>query len=941
MSIKHQKNGTYVTTLSDFGGLDLTGADATSPARFSRLDNMWRDYHADATAIESFPGFRFLFNFSGTIHGVWQWMRDGAEHVIVHAGTTLYTCPLSATDKTVLASPPTVIAGGNGTLADAKSVGFCVGENFYLLDGTHYFAVTVARSIPTLTEVKNLYIPITYSDGVPYEMRNILSDKTINRYHIGDPAAYSCGSRGLHFRILDKTLRTCEVLGFIEGKQRPNLYIPAETVIGGVTYRVTSVAWKSFSYSSVLKQVFISEGVEEIGIVAFDQCTNLEYIYLPDSIKHIRRCAFRNCTSLRRLVLGNQLRTIDRNILDHVSGAEICFHGDEEDFAQIVVNENNPGLASLEVTYLDEYPIRVCRFPLYENIESIDKITLDGVVIPENTGSPHYIVDYTDNNYIGGVILHADSDFVFGGRELCIHLRLFSDAKGSIADKVDFAAGSGYDGPTHAALAHCTQAAIYDGRVFFTGNPQLGATVFYTARDLSGHLNPAYVGIYNYFLSGDGTERITALLPTSSYLAVLSGDSPDGGHVTYYHGADTNIDLVPRIYVTTDSVRGRGCAGMACTLRDDPVFLSHEGLEAISREALNTERSLKHRSSLVDPALLSHDPRQVLHAVWEGYLILLYPDGEAYLADSRRHAATSRGSEYEWYHLTGVGSHDNDLPVFRYADAFFSADTETVIYDGEETPLCLHDTPDELPFGCDYDTYPLIYPQIMIGVNPQGKEVAYTVEGTGAKRRLYLLCRTKERTGGIFSSPSALGVVGDKLFIGCENGHLTVVNTDRRGLMNESQAAAYDPAAYARQWGQLINPEWYSFAGHRYLSGLATLPDDSGVSNYTKGTLRGSTVLEMKAGVGYGFGIEVRLFRTTGAETTKILSATQGGLDFAVLNFGNIHFGACEDTTVVLNERSRRYLKKQYCLFSNSFARPFGLKRLAYTWQVEGKVKNV
>ncbi len=944
MSTKRQKNGTYVTTLADFGGLDLTGGDAGATPRFSRLENMWRDYGAgEGDALESFPGFRVLATLPGTIRGCWQWNFCDEEYLLVHAGRSLYYGRLADTDNLTLTEPLTCLKRSENALADAPSCGFHVGGDFYLLDGAHYYTIRPLGTDPALTEVKDLYIPTTYSDGEPYEQYNMLSRFTLNRYHIGAASSHTPASRGLHYRVLDEHLATCEVTGVDRAFKDADLYIPAEATIGGVPYRVTRVAWKAFSMLSHIKRVYIAEGIEAIDIVAFASCKNLVSVYLPDSLTHILRRAFVDCTSLETVVLGSGLERIDEEAFRNTGHPAVSYHGDADSYAAITIAEKNDVLASSNVTFLDIYPKQVCHFPLYEDISEVYRVFLDdqSLACTEGVGSAYYTVDYTDDGHIGGILLHADGDLLLTGRELLIKLLLTDTTRGSLSNQADFASASnGYDGTTHAAMAHCTQAATYDGRVFFTGNPSLANTVFYTARDLTGHINPTYVGVYNYFLCGDDTASVTALLPTASYLAVFTGERA-GGRVTYYRGRDTSHDLVPRVYLAEDSVCGSGCVGVAATLRDDPVFLTYEGLEALSREPLNTERSLKHRSTRIDPALVAHDPRSALHAIWEGYLFLLYPDGEAYLADSRRIGMTSRGEEYEWYHLSGVGCYTDDIPVYRYADAYYAQDADVVIYDGVETPLSLHPHADALPFGADASSYPAVYPAILHGSTPDGTPIAFTREGEGSSTHLYLLRRTDERTGGVFSPPTSLSVIKEKLYIGCQNGCLAVVNTDLRGVMNEAQSEVYTPDAYLRQWGRLINPAHYSYAGHRYLAGLATLPDDNGISNYTKGTLRGTTVLEMKAGVGYGFSIEVRLFRTTGPESQDILHTSQGCIDFTALDFGSINFGACEDCTIVLNERSRRYLKKQYCLFSDAFAQPFGLCSISYTWQTEGKVKNV
>ncbi len=937
MANMRTKKGTYIRSLSNFGGLDLTGIPGDATPRFSRLDNMWRDYHAgEGEIVESFPGYRALTTLSGAVHGIWLWQNTAGTQLVIHAGHNLYCTPFAGTDSTTLPATPALVTGGNATLADTRSEALSFGDSLYILDGTHYFALTYTDGTASLGEVKNLYIPITYSDGVAYEQQNLLSEYVFNRYRIGDPAAYTYGSYGLKYNILSTEEGTCEVAGYATPTTEAVLYIPAHTVIGGKNYRVTRIAWKAFTQKSHLREVYISEGVEEVGIGAFGFCSALERVYLPDSILCIRRSAFMNCKNLSYLFFGRNLQQIEADILLNTPLTTLAYHGDSIGYDAIVKHEYNADLpASSEVTYVSDYPVQVARFPFFEPITHIESITLDGVDVPQTAGAPHYVVDYMDDGKIGGVVLHTDHTYNLTGKELMVRLRLDPLSRGTVSGETDFAAASlGYDGLTYAAMAQCTRMAIYDGRVFFTGNPALPTTVFYTARDLTGKQNPAYVGIYNYFMCGDEGATVTALLPTASYLAVFSGRD-DRGRVSYYHGKDTENDFIPRIYLTTDSIVVGSVSHAVANLRDDPLFLTNTGVEAAGKEALNSERAIRHRSTLIDAALIPRDPKDAMCTVWEGYFVLLYPDGEAYLADSRRTCSTLRGTEYEWYHLTGVTAYDNDIPVFRYADVFDNPAGDNIAPDGIPHPLALHPCPGTLPLGCDLETYPEVYPALSATTTTDGNPVTYVKETTDGAEHLYRLAPTGERTGGTVSPPTTLATCRDKLLIGFANGTVAVVNTDRRGRNSEVLPTDAPPPANART----IHPAWYTFLSHRYPMCLATMSDDCGVPNYTKSTLRGTTVLEMKAGAGLGVTAEIRLERCGTADISDPLTVSHDSVDFIGFHFGGVDFGMCDNTTLPIVERSRRYMRKQYIFSATAFARPFGLRRLSYTWQTEGKVK--
>ncbi len=941
MSNHHIKRGTYVRRLDNFGGLDLTGDSMGTVPRFSRLENMWRDYHTEeGDVLESFPGFRILTSLAGAIHGIWQWQTGDRTYLVIHAGKRLFYVIFSATDGTTLTETPRVVHGGDGTLADRASSAFAFGERLYILDGETYLVLKMVTGEAYLEEVRDQYDPITYSDDEPYEQANILSRFVWNRFHIGDLSGHPCGTGGLAYEILSEDDKTCEVTGYLGPREDTVLYIPSVAVIGGLNYHVTRVGWKAFTDCDHLERIYIGEGVREIGISAFAYCNNLQQVYLPDSIEVIERAAFMRDTSLTRLFLGRNLKRVDERILGDETGVEVVYHGTPDAYAEIVIHADNPLLIDArEIIFTNVYPVRAYRFAFHEDVEEIVEAKLDGVGVRNDVGIPCYAVDYTDGGKVAGIVIHTDHTYQLTGRELMVRLRRREPTSMGVENDHGIDVGDGYDGFTHAALAHCTRAVHYDGRVFFTGNPMHPATVFYTARDLTGKQNPAYIGIYNYFAAGGGELHVTSLLPTASYLAVFTRGTGGNGRIDYYHGRDTDNNLIPRIYVSEDGLVGNGCVGITALLRDDPLFLTDAGVEAASREALSTERSLRHRSTLIDPTLTGRDLEGALSAVWEGYFILLFPNGDAYLADSRRTASTRCGSEYEWYHLTGVLAYTNDVPVYRYADAFVGAEPDKIIVDGKEIALSLHARPGELPDGSSETNYPTVYRRFMSVQTINGDTVVYSEERSGGKYHYYLLSPSGERLGGTAAAPTALTVCGEKLLIGFSNGALAVVNTDRRGVMNDAQSEAYTPEEYRKAYGDVINPEWYSYGGHRFRTALMTLPDDCGVSNYTKGTLRGTTVVEVKAGIGFGFSAELRLERGNGTEATPLLSTTSDGLDFAAFDFGALSFRMGDGCVITLGERSRRYLHKQYCLYSDVFARPFGLRRISYTWQTEGKVK--
>jgi hypothetical protein len=96
---------------------------------------------------------------------------------------------------------------------------------------------------------------------------------------------------------------------------------------------------------------------------------------------------------------------------------------------------------------------------------------------------------------------------------------------------------------------------------------------------------------------------------------------------------------------------------------DDNVFLSNEGLKAISRNLnVSYERNIEHRSSLVDGKLLTEDLSKALFEQYAGMLYILFPNGHCYIANSSTRATNvSQFTEYEWAYLEDIGVYSGQV----------------------------------------------------------------------------------------------------------------------------------------------------------------------------------------------------------------------------------------------------------------------------------------
>ena len=908
---------------------------AASPSRFRYLENMWRDYGGGSgCAIETFPGYRILCRFPACIYGIFSFRTDGQDLLIVHAGTSLYAVDAEEAHADTF-SLPAPVPGGDGTLAEHRSQAFVCGQTLYLLDGERYLSLASSDGILTLSEVKDRYTPITYSDGTAYEGRNLLSDSFIQQEHPVCDGVAPYGTAELFYQR-SQSDDTCSVYGIRSDFTGDSVYIPSEAMVAGRLCRVVSIFTHAFYRNKHIRFVHVAEGITRIWSGAFADCPYLEEVYLPDSLQNIGADVFADCPSLTLLSVGGGLEKVDTGVLG--SGVPLRVHGPEGVYDG--VEGIDPFFLNRQVTYSPDPAFFMMRYPLLEDCPTIVGVALDGTPVSDNDENPiSYKAEY-EGDLIRSLLLIVRGTHLSDGAALSIEGK-YTD--GTLSGRRDFLhVHPEYAMHPYAAVFSCTMCTLYDGRTHLAGNPALPNTVFYTCRDRDGRINPAYIGTYAYFEDGIGQNPVRALLSTTSALAVLKEDGEGEASIHLHHGQDSGDPLLPRIYPSTEYKSGRGCAGDAVVFAADPVFLAEDGVYAIEPTLLNGERRLAHRSFCADPRLRAHSPSEARCAVWEGYLVIAYPDGEVLLADSRRTFNHAGDRQYEWYRLSDVLAYRDDLPLTVYADAYPTENALTVVYEGVSQALCLHPKAGEIPLDATRERYAEVYPSIISGTATDGNDtypVLFTKEDIDGTPKLYLLALTGERVGGTPYGIESLLSVGGALYFGFADGSLARVNTDRRGQPNAAQLTEMTEQEYKRLRGHIINREWYTYGGHRIRSGFITSLDDADIPHYTKDTVRKSTVAELKTELGGTASFQVCLSRGSYLEEGDPLHPSGERLDFSDLDYGRIAFATGEISILSLREHSRRWVRKQYRVYSDEFCRPFGFYRISYSYVINGKVK--
>ena len=189
--------------------------------------------------------------------------------------------------------------------------------------------------------------------------------------------------------------------------------------------------------------------------------------------------------------------------------------------------------------------------------------------------------------------------------------------------------------------------------------------------------------------------------------------------------------------------------------------------------------------------------------------------------------------------------------------------------------------------------------------------------------KAYALITSGEMIGGIFSPARCITTIDDNVYFGTENGIVCSFNFDKRSKVDG-----------------LISPEWYTFDGRTICSGVALRMDNCDIPHLTKTTIKKSTVAKVQSYVSLAAKIRV-LTNNNPAKNIDRISAHRylDGL-FSSMDFSDFTFVTSQTSLFLIREKEKKWVEKQYYIYSDEYQKPFALIYLAYRYKVVGAYKH-
>ena len=271
----------------------------------------------------------------------------------------------------------------------------------------------------------------------------------------------------------------------------------------------------------------------------------------------------------------------------------------------------------------------------FNQLDSIDKVE-----VLNGSGEKVEVKDYTSDLTTGKVTFTAAQKPIVAGQDN-VFITYTKTVEG-YADRIN----------------KCTISDLYglggSNRVFLSGNPDYKAYDWY-----SDIFRPNYFPDLNYSIVGTSDTAIMGYQRLGKYQMILKEDNQQDSTVFQRFGTLNDDGSIT--FSVEQGVAGIGAVSKYCfgMLADEPLFLSRQGIQAITSNNILAERTIRNRSFFVD-SYLTKEPnlQNAVACEWNGFYVLCI-NGVAYVLDGKNKSYKERSTasydyNYECYYWTNI-----------------------------------------------------------------------------------------------------------------------------------------------------------------------------------------------------------------------------------------------------------------------------------------------
>lgn len=183
----------------------------------------------------------------------------------------------------------------------------------------------------------------------------------------------------------------------------------------------------------------------------------------------------------------------------------------------------------------------------------------------------------------------------------------------------------------------------------------------YPNQDRYSQMNdPTYFGDLSYSVLGQDNSAIMGYSIISDRLAAHKDASEDGRNVILRSGILTNDG--DATFPIVSALQGEGCCcKQGCAyLGREPLFVTRNGIYAITAEDITGEKYSQNRSSFLNSKLIKEDLENAVCCIYNDFYLLAVPSGRVYALDSLQKTYSKNEPystfQYEGYVLDNINA---------------------------------------------------------------------------------------------------------------------------------------------------------------------------------------------------------------------------------------------------------------------------------------------
>ena len=266
-----------------------------------------------------------------------------------------------------------------------------------------------------------------------------------------------------------------------------------------------------------------------------------------------------------------------------------------------------------------------------------------------------YVWEFSPKKFDHGTIPEKSFvvDAVFG--VVGIHPAPWKNEAGGDNVEITFDLVPKEDEDTADTLNKCDTFAVFEERIWLTGNPEKPAFDWHSDAD-----DPTYFPDTGYTRVGTAGTEIMGYLQVGTAQAVVKAEGSQDASL-YLRTVGTLNDLTA--FPIKQGVSGQGAISKRAfsNILDDPLYLTRNGVFAVSSNIVTEQRTLANRSRFLDPKLTREaNLKEAVACSWNGMYLLSMTDGTVYVMDGKQeksyqeNSLTGAGYNYEAYHWNNM-----------------------------------------------------------------------------------------------------------------------------------------------------------------------------------------------------------------------------------------------------------------------------------------------